>query len=95
MSHPDGQRERGLGEHRVAYPVGRRGERLAAVQLLGAREIEVELVARSLSTTGVKRRSTAPISPLLRAQASHGTGTTVAPGQRRTARAMGIAECTP
>src|SRR2546425_1442283 len=37
---PDRQRERRLGDHSIAHPAGRRSQRLSAVQLLGAREIE-------------------------------------------------------
>ena len=47
------------------------------------------------ATTGAKRSSTARISRLFRTHSWRGTGTTVAPGQSRNARAIGMAERTP
>ncbi|MBK6306434.1 MAG: hypothetical protein IPF47_12260 [Gemmatimonadetes bacterium] len=46
-------------------------------------------------TMGAKRCSTAEISRLLRPQAPRGTGTHIACGQSRSARAIGIADRTP
>jgi hypothetical protein len=47
------------------------------------------------STTGAWRFSTSRILWLFSLHASHETGTIVALGHSRIARAIGIAECTP